>query len=172
VALPMPDQRRADQAIRLGSRGEGVGEYLYSGMSRSYRVYAYGGFDLFHTGHVRFIREARELGGYLTVGVLTDEAFEQTFHYPPVIPFRERIEIVRALFDVNEAIAQETPTPDINLRDTKANLLAGGTIAGWNYDQEQYPGSETMEILGGTVVFMDHRDEQSTDAIIAKIKSL
>ncbi|KAJ2357264.1 choline phosphate cytidylyltransferase [Coemansia sp. RSA 2618] len=36
-------------------------------------VYVDGAFDLFHTGHIEFLRRARELGDYLLVGVHDDQ---------------------------------------------------------------------------------------------------
>jgi glycerol-3-phosphate cytidylyltransferase len=37
------------------------------------RVLTYGTFDLFHHGHIRILRRARDLGDYLVVAVSTDE---------------------------------------------------------------------------------------------------
>ena len=37
-------------------------------------VFVTGVYDLFHYGHVRFLKEAKKFGDFLLVGVHTDEA--------------------------------------------------------------------------------------------------
>ena len=39
-------------------------------------VYTYGAFDLFHSGHVQLLKEAKALGDFLIVGVFTDDVVE------------------------------------------------------------------------------------------------
>lgn len=39
-------------------------------------VYVDGGFDLFHVGHAEFLREAKQLGTYLVVGIHSDESVQ------------------------------------------------------------------------------------------------
>ena len=59
-------------------------------------VYTSGTFDMFHSNHLKMIEYARGLGDTLIVGVSTDELV-CSYKRPPIIPFEERIEIIRAL---------------------------------------------------------------------------
>ncbi|MCH8479583.1 MAG: adenylyltransferase/cytidyltransferase family protein [Wenzhouxiangella sp.] len=68
--------------------------------------YTTGVYDLFHVGHVRILRNARALCDKLVVGVSTDELVGYK-HKRSVIPFDERIEIVRACRFVDVAVPQE-----------------------------------------------------------------
>ncbi len=69
-------------------------------------VYTAGTFDLLHIGHVRIIRAAQGFGDKLIVGVSTDELVESYKGKRPVVPFDERLEMVRALRGVDAVIAQ------------------------------------------------------------------
>lgn len=68
--------------------------------------YTTGVYDLFHIGHLNILRRAKEMCEYLIVGVSSD-ALVQYKHKKPVIPFEERIEIVRAIKYVDEAVVQQ-----------------------------------------------------------------
>lgn len=70
--------------------------------------YTTGVFDLFHIGHLNVLRRARAECDRLIVGVTTDELCLSRKKKTPVIPFEERIEIVRQIKYVDEAVAQET----------------------------------------------------------------
>ncbi|AUN95518.1 adenylyltransferase/cytidyltransferase family protein [Pseudazoarcus pumilus] len=68
-------------------------------------VLTYGTFDLFHIGHLRLLERLRGLGERLVVGVSTDE-FNREKGKTTVLPFSDRIEIVRALRCVDLAIPE------------------------------------------------------------------
>jgi glycerol-3-phosphate cytidylyltransferase len=70
-------------------------------------VLTYGTFDLFHIGHLNILKRLSELGDRLIVGVSTDE-FNAIKGKKPVVPFEQRIEIVRALSCVDMAIPEST----------------------------------------------------------------
>ena len=59
-------------------------------------VYTSGTFDMFHSNHLKMIEYARGLGDTLIVGVSTDELV-CSYKRPPIIPFEERISILKAL---------------------------------------------------------------------------
>lgn len=69
-------------------------------------VYTAGTFDLLHLGHVRIIRAAQAFGDRLIVAVSTDELVEAYKGRRPVVPFDERLEMVRALRGVDAVVAQ------------------------------------------------------------------
>ncbi|SNR52074.1 glycerol-3-phosphate cytidylyltransferase [Haloechinothrix alba] len=67
--------------------------------------YAPGAYDLFHIGHLNLLRHASEHCDHLVAGVVTDDVLEAAKAQRPVIPLQERIEIVRNIRYVDEAVA-------------------------------------------------------------------
>lgn len=71
--------------------------------------YAAGAYDLFHIGHLNILRRARSECDYLIAGVVSDELLEFNKGAPPVVPLQERLEIVRSICFVDEAVAETEP---------------------------------------------------------------
>ena len=68
--------------------------------------YTTGVYDLFHIGHLNLLKNAKGLCDKLIVGVTVDELVQYK-NKRAVIPFEERIEIVRSIKYVDAAIPQE-----------------------------------------------------------------
>ena len=68
--------------------------------------YTSGVYDLFHVGHLNMLRNAKSLCDKLIVGVTTDELVSYK-NKKAVIPFHERIEIVRNIKCVDAVVPQE-----------------------------------------------------------------
>ncbi len=68
--------------------------------------YTSGVYDLFHIGHLNLLKNAKGLCDKLIVGVTIDELVQYK-NKKSVIPFSERIEIVRSIKYVDAAIPQE-----------------------------------------------------------------
>lgn len=68
--------------------------------------YTCGVYDLFHIGHLNLLKNAKGLCDKLIVGVSVDELVAYK-NKRSVIPFEERIEIVRNIKYVDAAIPQE-----------------------------------------------------------------
>ncbi|PFH34025.1 Phosphoethanolamine-cytidyltransferase [Besnoitia besnoiti] len=68
------------------------------------RIYVDGVFDLLHSGHFNALRQARQLGGTLVVGVCSDEATFAAKKCRPIYTETERAEIVRGCKWVDEVI--------------------------------------------------------------------
>ncbi|NLF05174.1 MAG: adenylyltransferase/cytidyltransferase family protein [Actinomycetales bacterium] len=71
--------------------------------------YAPGVYDLFHVGHLNILKHAREHCDVLVAGVVSDQNALAVKGRAPVIPLAERIEIVRSLTIVDEAVAETWP---------------------------------------------------------------
>ena len=68
--------------------------------------YTSGVYDLFHIGHLNMLRNAKSLCDKLIVGVTTDELVSYK-NKNAVIPFNERVEIVRSIKCVDAVVPQE-----------------------------------------------------------------
>jgi len=68
--------------------------------------YVPGTFDLFHIGHLNILKRAKEMCTHLICTVSTDELVFEHKYKKPVVPFTERIEIVKAIKYVDEVVPQ------------------------------------------------------------------
>jgi len=75
-------------------------------MSKTIIGYTSGVYDLFHIGHLNLLKNAKGLCDKLIVGVSVDELVAYK-HKRAVIPFQERLEIVRSIKYVDAAISQD-----------------------------------------------------------------
>jgi len=66
--------------------------------------YVPGAWDMFHVGHLNMLKRARERCDRLVVGVVTDDALQEAKGKLPVVPFEERLEVVRSLTLVDEVV--------------------------------------------------------------------
>jgi glycerol-3-phosphate cytidylyltransferase len=69
--------------------------------------YTSGVFDLFHIGHLNLLRNAKSMCDKLVVGVTTDDLVSYK-NKKSVIPFEQRMEIVRSIKYVDAVVPQET----------------------------------------------------------------
>lgn len=67
--------------------------------------YTTGVFDLFHIGHLNLLRNAKSMCDKLIVGISSDELVKYK-HKKSVIPFKERIEIVKSIKYVDTVVGQ------------------------------------------------------------------
>lgn len=126
-------------------------------------VLANGCFDLFHVGHLRYLAGARALGECLIVGINSDERVKALKgENRPLMPARERAEIVSALKFVDLVTIFDEPTVAELIRALRPDFHAKGT----DYTSETVPEREIVREYGGTVAIVgDPKDHSSTDLI-------
>ena len=73
------------------------------------KVITYGSFDLFHEGHYNILKRAKELGGYLIVGVTTEQYDESRGKLNIVDSLDKRIENVRRTGFADKIIVEDHP---------------------------------------------------------------
>lgn len=126
-------------------------------------VLANGCFDLLHVGHVRYLRAARRLGDVLFVGVNGDAAVARLKgRGRPLMPARERVEILAALRDVDHVLVFEEDTADRLVGVLRPHVHAKGT----DYTEGSVPERDAVRAAGGTVAIAgDPKDHSSRDLI-------
>lgn len=94
-------------------------------------VYTGGTFDLFHAGHVNFLKRCKEIAGELgsvVVALNTDEFIKEYKGKPPVVSFSDRLAVLKACKYVDQVIANSggadsKPT----ILQVSPNIIAIGT---------------------------------------------
>ena len=76
-------------------------------MSKPRVGYVPGVFDMFHVGHLNILRNARLACDHLIAGVVSDERAAAVKGKVPVVPETERLEVVRAVRYVDEAVLED-----------------------------------------------------------------
>jgi glycerol-3-phosphate cytidylyltransferase len=77
-------------------------------MTNSVIGYTAGAFDMFHIGHLNLLKNAKEQCDYLFVGVNSDNLIQNYKQKKAVIPIAERIEIVRSIKYVDQALVVDS----------------------------------------------------------------
>ena len=112
-------------------------------------VFTNGCFDLLHLGHLRSLEAARRLGDRLVVAVNSDASVRrQKGAGRPVVPARQRAEILAALACVDWVVVFGEPTPLALVRTLRPDLLAKGG----DWAAREIVGSAEVRSWGGRVV--------------------
>jgi rfaE bifunctional protein nucleotidyltransferase chain/domain len=147
------------------SIGEAVDTWRSAGLSI---VFTNGCFDLIHTGHTRYLKEARQLGDLLIVGVNTDESVRNLKgEGRPVTKLAERLEILLSLRWVDAVVPFAEPTPVELIGQIRPHFL----VKGGDWPAEKIAGREIVECYGGKTVIVPFHEGASTTDIIRRIKN-
>ncbi|KAI8616307.1 hypothetical protein BC830DRAFT_1063540 [Chytriomyces sp. MP71] len=89
-------------------------------------VYVHGGFDLFHVGHIEFLKAAKARGDFLIVGIHDDDVVNRAMGGSfPIMSLNERVLGVLQCRYVNEVIvgAPEVVNKDVLCKIAKVNVV-------------------------------------------------
>ena len=132
-------------------------------------VFTNGCFDILHVGHVRYLRQARALGGALLVAVNSDRSVRALKGAGrPLMSEGERAELLAALASVDFVTVFDDESP----RALIAYLLPDVLAKGGDYALEEIHGREEVEAAGGRVVSLPFVEGASTTSIIERIKEV
>jgi len=124
--------------------------------------YTSGVYDLFHVGHVNLLRNARAMCDKLIVGVTVDELVLYKGK-KSVIPYHERIEVVRSCKYVDVAIPQKDMDKLSAAKKNHANFLFVGDD--W-YDTEKWKDFEIeLESIDCKIVYFPYTKGTSSTLI-------
>ena len=132
--------------------------------------YAPGAFDLFHIGHLNLLRRAKERCDLLIAGVVADEVLIQHKKVTPVIPFAERIEIVRNVKFVDMALAAMTNDKTEIWRELRFNVLFKGND--WQGTEKGNRLEREFAALGVDVVYFPYTQATSSSALRPTLRNI
>jgi len=126
-------------------------------------VLANGVFDLLHVGHVRYLEAARQLGEILVVAVNSDRSARLSKgDGRPLVPERERAELIGALACVDLVLIFDEPDVRAVIRALRPEVHAKGT----DYTPLTVPERTEVESYGGRVEIVgDPKRHSSTELI-------
>lgn len=130
-------------------------------------VYAPGCFDILHIGHLRFLEHARLLGDRLIVGVASDSVIALDKGRSPIIPEAERLELIKGLACVSEAVIYRELRFINELRKFAPKVLAVGEF--WGCAQRHTEAENWMRQNNGRVDRIHYTREVSTTIICERI---
>lgn len=132
-------------------------------------VFTNGCFDILHSGHVSYLNRARQLGDILIVGVNNDQSIRRLKgEKRPINPLPDRLHVLAGLAAVNHVVSfgeEKDDTPVQLIRVVKPDVF----VKGGDYTRDKLPEAETVESLGGEIVFLSLVPDHSTTSIIQQI---
>lgn len=132
-------------------------------------VFTNGVFDILHAGHVQFLRQAKELGDVLIVGLNSDLSTQRLKGKGrPINSERDRMALVAALDPVDYVVLFDEDTPIQLIHALRPDIH----VKGGDYTNEFLPEAESVREIGGRVVILPLAGSMSTTNVIKRIISL
>jgi D-beta-D-heptose 7-phosphate kinase / D-beta-D-heptose 1-phosphate adenosyltransferase len=132
-------------------------------------VFTNGCFDILHSGHVSYLDRARKLGDLLIVGINNDSSIRRLKGAQrPINPLEDRIHVLSGLSAVDHIISfgeESDDTPISLIRIVRPDVF----VKGGDYTREKLPEAETVDAVGGEIVFLPLVQDHSTTNIIQQI---
>ena len=129
--------------------------------------YTAGVFDLFHIGHLNLLKNAKGMCDFLVVGVTTDKLVSYKGKNS-IIPFDERIEIVRSIKFVDAVVPQENMDKVEMCKKLKADYLFVGDD--W-YNTKKWKDYETqLEEVGVKIIYFPYTEGISSTMLTNKLE--
>ena len=130
-------------------------------------VFTNGCFDILHAGHIHLLREAKNLGDRLLIGLNSDQSVQNL--KGPDRPFNTedaRASVLESLSMVDEVTIFQEDTPHELVKEIIPHVL----VKGGDYSIENVVGADTVRASGGEVVLIPILKGYSTSDLITRIR--
>jgi len=127
-------------------------------------VFTNGCFDIIHSGHIRYLKEAKALGDVLVVGLNSDMSILIIKPDRPIIPQDQRAEILSSLEMVDYVTLFDEETPYELIKLLHPDIL----VKGGDWKKEDIVGHDIVK----ETVSLPYIKGISTTEIIERIKRL
>ena len=131
--------------------------------------YTTGVYDLFHIGHLTLLKNAKGLCDKLIVGVTVDELVAYKGK-KAMIPFEDRIEIVRSIKYVDAAVPQHDMDKLTACKKLGANILFVGDD--WYATEKWQEYEKAFEKEGIQIIYFPYTKGVSSTIITETLKNI
>lgn len=130
-------------------------------------VFTNGCFDILHPGHVDYLTQARDLGGFLVLGLNTDDSVKRLNKAPnrPLNNEKARAHVLAGLACIDLIVLFNEDTPLELITFLKPDVLVKGN----DYKPEDVVGGDVVVKNGGKVLTIPLLEGFSTTKLIEKI---
>lgn len=129
-------------------------------------VFTNGCFDILHSGHVTYLRQAKNLGDILIVGLNSDDSIKRLKgQNRPINKEIDRALLLESIEYVDYLVIFNEDTPYELIKLIKPDIL----VKGGDYFPEDVVGKEFVESYGGQVKILPYVEGKSSTKIIEKI---
>jgi glycerol-3-phosphate cytidylyltransferase len=132
--------------------------------------YAPGAFDLFHVGHLNLLKHAKSRCDFLIAGVVSDEVLRTQKGVTPVITLAERLEIVRNIRFVDDAVAAVVPDKLDIWRELRFDVFFKGDD--WRGTEKGERLEREFAAVGVEVVYFPYTLSTSSTALRRALDSI
>ena len=130
--------------------------------------YTTGAFDMFHVGHLNLLARAREQCNRLIVGVSTDEVVCSYKKRAPIIPYAERVAIVKAIRYVDEVVPQTSMDKFAAWKTLHFNRLFHGDD--WKGSAMYNEVEAKLKAVGVEVVYFPYTQGTSSTLLAERLR--
>jgi D-beta-D-heptose 7-phosphate kinase / D-beta-D-heptose 1-phosphate adenosyltransferase len=135
-------------------------------------VFTNGCFDILHSGHVRYLEQARGKGDVLIVGINNDASIRRMKGPArPVNSLQDRVQVLSAIGSVNHIVSFGNEKDDTPCELIRA-IVPDVFVKGGDYAISDLPEAPLVEELGGKVEILPLVEGRSTTNVIRKIREL
>lgn len=131
-------------------------------------IFSCGVFDLFHIGHLNFLKQSKSYGDRLIIGVNTDDFTLSYKNKKPIIPFEQRLEIVNSCKYVDVTVKAEEYLPLKYIKEYNVDIITVGS----EWENIELESIKWAKNNGIKVIYINYTQNISTSYIVKKIKEL
>ena len=130
--------------------------------------YVPGAYDMFHVGHLRILQRSAERCDVLIAGVVDGAAARAMKGSEPVVSLEERLEIVRAVACVHDAVVDHSESKLEAHRRVGFHALFKGDD--WRGTEKGDRLERELETVGATVFYLPYTAETSSTLLRGRIE--
>lgn len=147
-----------------------VGNWIM-GEKKYHTIYAIGVFDLFHRGHIEFLKNARSLGNRLIVAVNSDRLVSE-YKRRPIYSEEDRLALISECKLVDECFIIDTYDNKEAIKKYQVDAIVHGDD--WpvdSYMKQICVDEAFLTECGAELVLVRYTEGISTSQIISRIKN-